>query len=107
MCDWGGANSFDVGTGSTGNMHSQKNQLRLGRMLLSAHVHANVCLNDAPSQLLHPLLCVQVSLVALNLLADPLDSLHLTGGEEVGVSGTLPSHVTHYVNRNGNKDVSY
>ena len=48
----------------------------------------------------------QVSLVALNLLADPLDSLHLTAGEEVGVSGSLPSHVTHYVNRNTNKDVS-
>ena len=44
--------------------------------------------------------------MALNLLADPLDSLQLSGGEEVGVTGSLPSHVTHYVNRNANKDVS-
>ena len=44
--------------------------------------------------------------MALNLLADPLDSLQLSGGEEVGVTGSLPSHVTHYVNRNTNKDVS-
>ena len=43
--------------------------------------------------------------MALNLLADPLDSLQLSGGEEVGVAGSLPSHVTHYVNRNPNNEV--
>ena len=45
--------------------------------------------------------------MALNLLADPLDSLQLSpgGGEEVGVAGSLPSHVTHYVDRNPKNEV--
>ena len=44
--------------------------------------------------------------MALNLLADSLDSLQLPhGGEEVGVAGSLPSHVTHYVDRNPKNEV--
>lgn len=47
--------------------------------------------------------------MALNLLADSLDSLQLSsgggGGEEVGVAGSLPSHVTHYVDRNPKNEV--
>ena len=44
--------------------------------------------------------------MALNLLADSLDSLHLTSdGEEVGVAGSLPSHVTQYVDRNPKNEV--
>ena len=44
--------------------------------------------------------------MALNLLADSLDSLQLSsGGEEVGVTRSLPSHVTHYVDRNLKNEV--